>query len=125
MRELAVLAIALIVLGMTGYLIGLLHRPEKARSAQARSARWHGVAISPSCNACDSARRLWNVRYLSKEAPRLPLADCNRRPCRCRYIHYGDRRTEDRRSPAQAALARFALERRRTHRRALTQRRVL
>jgi len=122
MRELAVLAIALILLGLTGYLIGLLHRPTKARSAQARSTRWHGVAISPSGNACDSARRLWNVRYLSKEAPRLPLADCNRRPCRCRYIHYGDRRTEDRRATVPTGYAR---ERRRGHRRALTQRRVL
>ena len=124
MRELAVLAIALILLGVSGYLIELLRRPANNRRAQARSARWRGVAISPSRDACDSARRLWNVRYLSKEAPRLPLADCNRRPCRCRYIHYVDRRTGDRRS-AEIALSRLTLERRRTHRRALTNRRAL
>jgi len=124
MRELAVLAIALILLGVSGYLIGLLHRPVQNRRAQARSARWHGVAISPCRDACDSARRLWNTRYLSKEAPRLPLADCNRRPCRCRFIHYVDRRTGDRRATS-APPSNLTLERRRVRRRTSTERRAV
>ena len=33
-------------------------------------------------------------RYLSKDAPRLPLRDCTESGCTCRYRHYEDRRHE-------------------------------
>ena len=37
-------------------------------------------------------------RYLSREAPILPLPTCNSKGCACRYLHHDDRRSgEDRR----------------------------
>ena len=37
-------------------------------------------------------------RYLSEDAPVLPLAGCtNRRGCKCVYEHFEDRRTDVRR----------------------------
>lgn len=37
-------------------------------------------------------------RFLSREAPRLPLAGCTMKYCRCRYVHYKDRRQRERRN---------------------------
>jgi hypothetical protein len=40
-----------------------------------------------------------NQRFLSKDAPHLPLPDCpNAGKCLCHYRHYEDRRTNPRRS---------------------------
>ena len=36
-------------------------------------------------------------RFLSSEAPLLPLAGCTEKACQCRYVHYADRRERDRR----------------------------
>jgi len=58
---------------------------------------WHAVAIVPCARACRLARNLSNVRYLSQQAPVLPLADCTIRPCTCRYRHFQDRRSSPRR----------------------------
>jgi hypothetical protein len=58
---------------------------------------WHAVSIIPSARSCRLARSLANVRFLSQQAPILPLADCTVRPCTCRYRHFQDRRTSSRR----------------------------
>lgn len=36
-------------------------------------------------------------RFLWNEAPQLPLPGCTLERCRCRYVHYRDRREQDRR----------------------------
>ncbi len=36
-------------------------------------------------------------RFLWNEAPQLPLPRCTLELCRCRYVHYRDRRERDRR----------------------------
>lgn len=36
-------------------------------------------------------------RFLLREAPLLPLAGCTMKYCKCRYIHYEDRRQRERR----------------------------
>lgn len=119
MQELAILAIVLILLGWIGY--RLRRRRQPGRHGAAAPTLYHAVTISPCRGACSRARALWNIRYLSKEAPRLPLSGCDARPCHCRYLHYDDRRTEERRSPF--GIARNApglppsVERRQTHRR--------
>jgi hypothetical protein len=38
------------------------------------------------------------VRFLSSEAPALPLAGCDARACTCRYRHHEDRRSSLRRA---------------------------
>jgi hypothetical protein len=60
---------------------------------------WHAVAVStgkPCCRASVAAR---TVRYLSSEAPPLPLAGCTQPDaCLCKYKHHGDRRVGPRRT---------------------------
>ena len=77
--------------------------PEKKKTVvQAdlkKSTPNHAVAIKLGADACDAARQIANERYLSDEAPRLPLNDCDGRECHCKFKHYADRRLrQDRRS---------------------------
>ena len=44
-------------------------------------------------------------RFLPNEAPSLPLPDCASGYCRCRFIHYQDRRGRDRRYPFDSQAA--------------------
>jgi hypothetical protein len=62
------------------------------------SSRFHAVAVKPAKCACAEVRALQLTRFLSNEAPPLPLAGCTVTTCTCRYVHYSDRRLgEDRR----------------------------
>lgn len=61
--------------------------------------KYHCVVITYSNDACEAVRRLEGQRFLSAEAPRLPLQGCGAESCPCRYVHYNDRREEDRRHP--------------------------
>ncbi|HSQ69592.1 MAG TPA: hypothetical protein VLM41_05865 [Steroidobacteraceae bacterium] len=58
----------------------------------------HAVGIVPGPRACSEVRQLVGRRFLSREAPRLPLRDCDRPDCSCRYEHYEDRRRGPRRA---------------------------
>jgi hypothetical protein len=59
---------------------------------------WHAVGISSGPACCRAALSLKNNRYLSHEAPQLPLAGCTQaKTCLCRYKHYSDRRRGPRR----------------------------
>jgi len=63
-----------------------------------RSSEFHAVSIKYVSSACEAARSMKDKRFLSNEAPRLPLPDCDVVQCKCRFVHYRDRRTgEDRR----------------------------
>jgi hypothetical protein len=88
-------------------------RPWKARRLSAGrqttpadnppGSRWRSVGIVPGAGACTGARRLRERRWLSGEAPRLPLAGCDSTRCQCRYRRHADRRDEeDRRNPINA-----------------------
>lgn len=80
---------------------------EGGQAAQARrqwiSNPWHAVGIVPGPRACHAARTAGNTRYLSKEAPRLPLPSCGAHSCGCHYRHYQDRRRSPRRAADVAA----------------------
>lgn len=72
---------------------------------------FHGIAIEPGDNACDAARALAGKRFLSEDAPRLPLEGCGRgTACRCVYRHFKDRRTEARRETDLGLPPRTVLE---------------
>jgi hypothetical protein len=83
-------------------LIKSLFRPRSAvpaADAKVRTARhhfisnpWHAVSVVPSDGACTKARSLSRQRFLSNEAPPLPLQSCDARTCRCHYRHHEDRR---------------------------------
>ncbi|MEZ5564872.1 MAG: hypothetical protein R3F24_04855 [Gammaproteobacteria bacterium] len=63
-----------------------------------RPKSFHGVSLRPGPNACSVVHTLVDQRYLSNDAPPLPLPGCNRERCECTYGHYRDRRdTEERR----------------------------
>lgn len=58
---------------------------------------WHAVSVVPCPRACEAVRNLGRNRFLSKEAPELPLADCGAKGCHCHYRHHPDRRASARR----------------------------
>ena len=71
---------------------------EKRAPVSTLSNIFHGIAVEPGDEACEAVRRLAGRRFLSEDAPRLPLDECQCvEGCRCVYRHYSDRRTEVRR----------------------------
>lgn len=71
----------------------------RAEPAAPRPKAFHGVCLKPGLDACDAVLSAINQRYLSSEAPALPLSNCDRPRCTCTYGHHADRRdNEDRRS---------------------------
>lgn len=59
---------------------------------------YHAVSIRPGTRCCTAAEALDERRFLSVEAPALPLEGCTLRGnCRCRYRHHTDRREDFRR----------------------------
>ena len=52
----------------------------------------HAVSIATGPRCCAAARELRGQRFLSREAPPLPLKACDRADCTCRYEHHSDRR---------------------------------
>jgi hypothetical protein len=70
-------------------------------------ARWNAVAIVAATGGCEAARALKGKRFLSGEAPRLPLAQCaSPAGCRCVYKKYPDRRAGPRREVEKTGLQR-------------------
>ena len=59
---------------------------------------FHAVSVQSPQNSCAAARQLAGQRYLSTEAPRLPLQNCTAATCTCRYAHHDDRRAGPRRA---------------------------
>jgi hypothetical protein len=64
---------------------------------------WHAVSIVSGTPACHKARSLARARFLSSQAPPLPLQECELRRCSCRYRHHEDRRRLARRAADVAA----------------------
>jgi hypothetical protein len=59
---------------------------------------FHAVSILPGTQACPAAQGLLKKRFLSREAPTLPLKACDHWRCECRYEHHEDRRKGPRRA---------------------------
>jgi hypothetical protein len=59
---------------------------------------YHAVEVVPGRDACPEAQALQGQRFLSREAPSLPLAGCGSLQCTCRYEHHEDRRKGGRRA---------------------------
>ena len=59
---------------------------------------WHAVSIVPGSQPCAAAARLLRQRFLSRDAPVLPLKACDQEACACRYDHHDDRRKGARRA---------------------------
>jgi hypothetical protein len=85
-----------------------LHEPSKARKASSTVSvpkAWHAVSIVPKGAGCEAAHAIRGTRFLSAEAPRLPLVQCsNPRTCICSYKHFEDRRGPPRRKNEVSGL---------------------
>jgi hypothetical protein len=77
--------------------------PAPAAAPDVHIADYRAVSIVPATGSCAEARRLRKKRYLSNEAPRLPLPQCPQRlTCPCRYRKFPDRRVTERRDVASS-----------------------
>jgi hypothetical protein len=66
--------------------------------------RWHAVTIAAPANACAAAQACKGKRFLSGDAPGLPLVECDAaKRCECKYRHYDDRRGDSRRQGNKGA----------------------
>lgn len=65
--------------------------------ARPRATTFHAVEVVSRAEACEAAHALRGKRFLSREAPSLPLRECDGRECRCVYAHHDDRRQGPRR----------------------------
>ena len=54
---------------------------------------FHAVSVLAGPAACQAARGCAGTRFLSTEAPPLPLPGCDAAACKCRYQHHTDRRS--------------------------------
>ena len=78
---------------------------------------YHAVSIVPAPpQACQEVKALIRRRFLSTDAPALPLLGCSLRACLCVYKHHDDRRITQRRAADRGGAGRIgnAGERRRT-----------
>lgn len=88
------------------------HKPHKAhRSRPARKQHANVKAEKPAKNTafhcvethhhgkcCEAVKALHGKRFLSAEAPILPIQGCDQAHCECDYVHHDDRRYDNRRT---------------------------
>jgi hypothetical protein len=63
----------------------------------AKKEAWHSVSIIRGRQACAAVAELNGRKWLSAEAPNLPIKGCDAKQCDCRYRHHADRRSANRR----------------------------
>jgi len=83
---------------------------------------WHAVRVVAGAAACPAPAKLGR-RFLSDEAPRLPLPMCSSPlHCQCTHKHFADRRACARRDVERTGLQgpRIGVERRTKHGRRAT-----
>jgi hypothetical protein len=85
--------------GFFAALFGAKKAPQQRPTAtQAKISPYHAVSVLPGIDACDAAYRFSGQRFLSRQAPRLPLPSCDVATCGCRFKHHKDRRSGPRRN---------------------------
>ena len=63
---------------------------------------YRAVQVRSGLDSCGAVDAVKSQRFLASAAPMLPLPDCDRVSCGCRYDKFSDRRSgEDRRLIAQ------------------------
>jgi hypothetical protein len=76
---------------------------------------YHAVGVVPASGCCKAVAELKGRRFLSATAPKLPLPACDAASCRCRFMHFEDRREgEDRRERTMDARGHSMPDRRRS-----------
>ena len=97
----------LVIAGLLLFIWLLLRRRNKTNAADPppvpvskKKTAYHAVSIKLGPRACAAAQDMTGQRFLSSDAPQLPLPDCDVANCGCHFVHHDDRRSgKDRRSP--------------------------
>jgi hypothetical protein len=94
-----ILIIALIILAIwllrKMFPVGKKHLYGRAKGPEELSSHNHAyeaVSIHSYKDRCTAAEQVAGQRFLSSEAPPLPLKSCTSEKCHCVYIHHSDRR---------------------------------
>lgn len=74
----------------------------QANSVRPAVSAYHCVEVKSRYDACDAVIELQGKRFLSSDAPILPLPRCNEK-CQCFFKHHEDRRNEERRDAFSAS----------------------
>ncbi len=95
-------ALLLMIGGLAWLLLRRREKPPPKPIVNRRPARrprhYYGVVFRPGPTACRFANALRDQRFLSEEAPRLPVSGCDASRCECLLIPTDDRRdSQDRR----------------------------
>ena len=70
-------------------------------------SHWHAVCIKAKGPCCEAVQAYRAARFLSSDAPRLPLPGCTLSDtCGCVYKHHADRRAQPRRQEERDGLRR-------------------
>lgn len=81
--------------------ISLFRAKKRASAGTARrytlTNPYHAVSVHAGSGSCPAALGCAGERFLSTEAPTLPLKGCDASSCKCRYQHHEDRRRGSRR----------------------------
>lgn len=95
-------ALATSVAAILGVLVMPRRRKRLALLEKGRTPSYHAVEVYCRTGNCPAAQAREGQRYLSSEAPGLPLPDCNNVACSCVYQHFEDRRCGERRDSFMA-----------------------
>lgn len=88
-------------------------RQPKAKAVVKNSiSPYHCVEVKTSYDACEKVLELHGMRFLSAEAPLLPLPGCDQY-CQCKFKHHNDRRLDDRRDSFSSSGIHFSDEKNR------------
>ena len=76
------------------------HKTHKSdnQGKKTKHSSFHCVETHHHANCCKAVKDLHGKRFLSSEAPTLPVEGCTQAHCECDYIHHEDRRVEVRRT---------------------------
>jgi len=87
-------------MGFISSLAGIRTKKSTESREQAKQKhKYRGVqVIGQDAECCGAVKAVRGKRYLSEEAPMLPLSGCAATDCQCRYEPFYDRRTELRRT---------------------------
>jgi hypothetical protein len=95
---LALISAIIIAAGAGYWLAARRARPRAEAPRKTKPAgRFGAIEIRTRRSACDAARALEGQRFLTKDAPLLPLKGCTAVQCSCSFGKLSDRRTDGRR----------------------------
>jgi hypothetical protein len=88
-------------MGLFAKLTGKSTAGTKTTASQPQNTKeeYRGVeVVSHGGQCCQAAQAIVGQRFLTDEAPMLPLKGCDAAECKCSYRRFGDRRTDMRRA---------------------------